>query len=108
MPSRWTRKAVGRALSAYRAYSGDHDAGSSVGMRAALDAAEQTDGLPELAGVSEAAEILGVHGSNVHRDINRADSPVKVKPVQSLRSGSIWRADDLRELAKHQTRRKRS
>jgi len=85
-----TRSASGRAgcLAALR-----RDAG-----RAALT----VEVVPELAGVAEAAEILGWDKRRVFTYISRGSFP---EPVAMLASGRVWRRRDIERYAR--TRRRR-
>lgn len=51
-------------------------------------------GLPELAGNTEAAEILGIRRGNLSKVKGMPD------PAVQLAGGRFWLADDLRELAR--------
>lgn len=47
-----------------------------------------------LAGVAEAAEVLGVSRQQVHRLAQRPDFP---EPVAHLQSGRVWLLDEVEE-----------
>lgn len=49
--------------------------------------------LPELMGAYEACQLLGVQSGNLRKTAGLPE------PVQELRMGSIWRAEDIRRFA---------
>lgn len=53
--------------------------------------------MPELAGVAEAADILGWDKRRVITYVSRGSFP---KPVASLASGRVWRRDDVEAYAR--------
>jgi hypothetical protein len=76
-------------------------------LRRALDRAAAADGsagpatlvvevLPELAGVAEAAEVMGWDKRRVITYIDRGRFP---EPVQSLASGRVWLRSDVERYA---------
>jgi hypothetical protein len=54
---------------------------------------ERALGEPEVMGAAEAARTLGVAQSNLRKVVGLPD------PYQRLRSGTLWRADEIRALA---------
>lgn len=56
-------------------------------------AAQSQDDWQELVGAAEACEILGVRSSNLRKIAGLPE------PVQTLRSGPLWIAADIRALA---------
>ena len=58
---------------------------------------------PELVGVSEAAALLGWDRRRVATYIARGAFP---QPVASLRSGRVWRRDDVEVFARDRARRR--
>ena len=49
---------------------------------------------PEMMGATEVAEALGVGQTNLRR------IPGLPAPVQKIKAGSLWRADEIREFAR--------
>jgi hypothetical protein len=64
--------------------------------RAAGEAVLTVEVMPELAGVAEAAEIMGWDKRRVITYINRGSFPA---PFATLASGRVWRRDDVEAYA---------
>lgn len=76
--------------------------GIEVVTEAELDRRQDEPRVPELAGIAEAADILGVHKQQVDRLVGRGD----LQPVQTLAAGPVFAADAVRSFAeKRQSRR---
>ncbi|MFG3429625.1 hypothetical protein [Streptomyces californicus] len=76
--------------------------GIEVVTEAELDRRQDEPRVPELAGIAEAADILGVHKQQVDRLVGRGD----LQPVQTLAAGPIFATDAIRSFAeKRQSRR---
>ncbi|MFJ1662288.1 hypothetical protein [Streptomyces anthocyanicus] len=76
--------------------------GIEVVTEAELDRRQAEPCIPELAGIAEAADILGVHKQQVDRLVSRGD----LQAAQTLAAGPIFAADTIRGFAeKRQSRR---
>ncbi|WP_274036584.1 hypothetical protein [Streptomyces sp. MMBL 11-1] len=76
--------------------------GIEVVTEAELDRRQAEPCIPELAGIAEAADILGVHKQQVDRLVGRGD----LQAAQTLAAGPIFAADTVRRFAeKRQSRR---
>ncbi|MFI1530886.1 hypothetical protein [Streptomyces griseus] len=76
--------------------------GIEVVTEAELDRRQDEPCIPELAGIAEAADILGVHKQQVDRLVGRGD----LQPVQTLAAGPVFAAKALRSYGeKRQSRR---
>ncbi|MFI1189250.1 hypothetical protein [Streptomyces californicus] len=76
--------------------------GIEVVTEAELDRRQDEPCVPELAGIAEAADILGVHKQQVDRLVGRGD----LQPVQTLAAGPVFAADAVRRYGeKRQSRR---
>jgi hypothetical protein len=75
---------------------------SALRRKAGSDAVLTVEILPALAGVSEAAAILGWDRRRVITYVDRGAFP---EPLARLASGRVWRRDDVEAFARARARR---
>ncbi|MET8605748.1 hypothetical protein ABZV92_19615 [Streptomyces rubiginosohelvolus] len=76
--------------------------GIEVVTEAELDRRQDEPCIPELAGIAEAADILGVHKQQVDRLVGRGD----LQPIQTLAAGPVFAAEALRSYGKKRQSRR--